>query len=100
MSKRIVVTLGDRVKSRREKAGLTQYELAMKAGMRPEAVSRIETGKSPASLASLHKIAPVLGTTIDELLKDESQSPPQGPAVKKTPASGPTTKKATKGKTS
>ena len=38
----------------------------------------------------------VLGTTIDELLKDESQTP--GPAVKKT--TGPKKPAVTKGKTS
>lgn len=93
VKRRIVVTLGDRVRAKREALGLTQYEVAMKAGMRPEGVSRIETGKSPASLVSLHKIAPVLGTTIDELLKDSI-----APGMKKTTAAVEPPKK--KGKTS
>lgn len=99
MGKR-VVTLGDRVRSQREKLGLTQYQVAVRAGVRPEGISRIETGKSPASLVSLHKIAPVLGMSIDELLRDQSSTQSTltaGPSVKKVET---TKKKKTKGKTS
>jgi transcriptional regulator with XRE-family HTH domain len=86
MSKRAVVTLGDKVRAARTQKNLSQLELAQKAGVRPEVVSRIETGKSPGSLGSLYKLAPHLGLTIDELA-------PQTPtaAVKKT------AKKAKKG---
>jgi len=79
MPKRAVVTLGDKVRAARIEKGLTQLELAQKAGVRPEVVSRIETDKSPGSLGTLYKLVPHLGLTIDELT-------PQTPnaAVKKT----------------
>mgnify|MGYP001618312600 CR=1 FL=1 len=67
MARRPVITIGDRVKTARLKLKKSQYELAVEAGMRPECLSRIETGKSPGSLATLHKLCPVLGLTIDEL---------------------------------
>jgi transcriptional regulator with XRE-family HTH domain len=35
-------------------------------------MSKLETGKNAASLVTLHKVAPILGTTIDELLNDET----------------------------
>lgn len=73
MSKpRSVVTLGDKVRAARLKKNLSQYELAQQAGVRPEVVSRIETGKSSASLTSLHKIGPVLDLTLEELTKDQA----------------------------
>ena len=70
MSKRPVVTLGDRLRAARLKAQKSQYQVAREAGVRPEVVSRIETGKSPGSLGSLHTIAPVVGLTIDDLTTD------------------------------
>lgn len=68
MSKR-APTLGDRLRSLREKKNLSQYDVATAAGIRPESLSRLETGKSQtATLASLHKLAPVLGCTIDDII--------------------------------
>lgn len=67
MPKRSVPTVGDKVRAARNKKQLNQYQLAQQAGVRPELISRIETGKSDGSLASLHKIAPVLGLTLDDL---------------------------------
>ena len=67
MPKRAVVTVADKVRAARKKKGLSQLELAAEAGVRPEVVSRIETGKSAGSLASLHKIAPLLDLTLDDL---------------------------------
>ncbi|MCI0379465.1 MAG: helix-turn-helix domain-containing protein [Gemmataceae bacterium] len=40
----------------RTNAGLTQKELAKKAGIRVETLCRVETGKHTPSLATLHKI--------------------------------------------
>lgn len=65
------MTVGDRVRKRRKEKNLSQLELANLAEVRPETVNRIETGKSPASLASLYKLARALDSTIDELTKDQ-----------------------------
>ena len=40
----------------RVEAGLTQRELAKRAGIRPETLSRIETGRHTASVATIEKI--------------------------------------------
>lgn len=69
MPKRAVVTLGDQVRDARVKKKLSQLELARLAGVRPEVVSRIETGKSPGSLESLYKIVPHIDLTLDALVK-------------------------------
>lgn len=71
MSKRALVTIGDRLRAKRLALKKSQYEVAVEAGLRPEVISRLETGKSNASLASLHKLAPILGFSIDELVKDQ-----------------------------
>ena len=75
MTKRASVTVGDRVRAKRLALKLSQYEVAKLAGIRPETMSKLETGKNAASLVTLHKVAPILGTTIDELLNDETTAP-------------------------
>lgn len=75
MAKRAVITLGDKLRAARLKQKKSQYEVAVECGLRPEVISRLETGKSGASLASLHKLAPVLGLTIDELMADPAAAP-------------------------
>lgn len=56
-----------RIKELRARFGLTQEELAKKAGVRRETILFIEKGEYNPSLRLAHKIATVLGTTIDEL---------------------------------
>lgn len=63
-----VVTIGDKLRKLREKAGKTQYEVAIAAGIRPEVLCRLEGNKNPAALSSLHKLAPVLGFTVETLI--------------------------------
>jgi transcriptional regulator with XRE-family HTH domain len=66
--KATVTTLGDRIRHAREQQGLTQFELASRAGIRPEVLNRIERGKSVGALGSLHKLAPLLSISIEELV--------------------------------
>lgn len=90
MNKRLVISIGDQLKSARIKLKMSQYEVAQRAGLRPEVISRLETGKSGASLASLHKLAPVLGFSLDELVAS-STAPKPGvakPAVPPAPKKG------------
>lgn len=77
MSRNKIVTIGDRVRHARQRLGKTQLELAIQCGMRPEQVSRIESGRSNAGLASLHALAPVLGMTLDELVGTNSSIKPK-----------------------
>jgi transcriptional regulator with XRE-family HTH domain len=62
------VTLGDRVYQARKLKKMTQLELARKADVTPEVISRLETGRSRGAMTSLSKIAKALDTTVDRLL--------------------------------
>jgi Predicted transcriptional regulators len=70
----MVIKIGDRVRKLRDGLGITQHELATRAGVTPQTISRIERNVNDASIASLHKIAPVLGTSIDELVNGSNVS--------------------------
>ncbi|MFQ7001580.1 MAG: helix-turn-helix domain-containing protein [Clostridium sp.] len=63
-------TLGTRIRDERLKLNLTQEELAEKANISPSYMGRIERGERNPTLENLVKIANILGTTIDYLLKD------------------------------
>jgi transcriptional regulator with XRE-family HTH domain len=57
-----------KLKEARVKAGLTQQELAFKAGLSIGMVQSIEVGRRTGSVKTLKKIADVLGITINDLL--------------------------------
>jgi DNA-binding XRE family transcriptional regulator len=50
------VSLARKIIRHRRRAGLTQMELARRAGVRPETLSRIEHGKHTPSVATVEKI--------------------------------------------
>jgi DNA-binding XRE family transcriptional regulator len=50
------VILARKIIRRRRRLGLTQVELARKAGIRPETLNRIEQGKHSPSVATVEKI--------------------------------------------
>lgn len=52
--------IADDIASAREKAGLTQAELARRSGVRIETISRVETGKHSPSLATIRKLGKVI----------------------------------------
>jgi transcriptional regulator with XRE-family HTH domain len=52
-------------------AELTQFELAVRAGVRPETVSRIESGQTPTpTTATVQALARVLNVPLTELLAE------------------------------
>jgi y4mF family transcriptional regulator len=61
--------LGETVRIRRKKAGLTQEKLAEKADLSTVFISRIERGKESPSVDSLVKIARALGARARDLVK-------------------------------
>ena len=63
------MSLGDRIKSRRNELGWTQEELARRLGVRQNVVSRLEAGgvKTP-NLPMIRRLARVLGVTADYLV--------------------------------
>jgi transcriptional regulator with XRE-family HTH domain len=58
----------DRLRTAREYRGLTQGELALKAGMQPSAISHFETGTRKPSFDNLRILADSLDVTTDYLL--------------------------------
>jgi transcriptional regulator with XRE-family HTH domain len=66
------MTLGDRLKQRREEKGITAVELAGRAGISKGYLSELESGHAASpSGAILFRIARALGTTVADLLGEE-----------------------------
>jgi len=67
--------LRKRITETRERHGLNQAELAEKAGVTPAAISQIEKGTRVPTIPVLHRIANVLGVSLDYLIgkTDSSQ---------------------------
>ena len=61
------------IKEAREKAGLTQQDLANELGVGQSTVAMWETQKSLPRTDKLPALAKILGCTIDELLKKEGE---------------------------
>jgi len=62
------MTVGERVKKRRQALKLTQKELAEGAGLSPQHISAIEQDKRAPSLGALGRIGAYLGITTDYLI--------------------------------
>lgn len=60
--------LGRRVSERRKLHGMSLRTLAAQSGLSPSFLSQLERGRTDASIASLHKIASALSTSVSELL--------------------------------
>ena len=83
---------GSRLRALREQAGLTQAQLAGRAGLHLSAVTRFEQGLRAPSLATAAKLADALGVAVDDFLKPatgaEPGKPPRGRPARKPPAGG------------
>ena len=62
------VSLGQRVKKRRQALKITQKELAESLGITPQHISAVEQDKWSPSLALLPKLGEALGVSVDYLL--------------------------------
>lgn len=62
--------LGDAIRVRRTRAGLTQQELAERAGISKASVGHVETARRHASGATVRALADGLGVTVADLLAD------------------------------
>lgn len=62
--------LGARVKERRDKANMSQADLASATELSTQHISNIENAKTKVSLEKIVEIANVLGCSVDELLCD------------------------------
>ena len=62
--------LGLAIRKRREKLGLSQEELAERAGLHWTYISGIERGIRNISIVKLHRVAIGLGVRVRDLVKD------------------------------
>lgn len=58
----------NRVRDTRERRGLTQLELAVRAGITPSTLSRIENGHQLPNLVTVIALAKTLGVSIEEMV--------------------------------
>src|SRR5699024_6749941 len=65
-----VYDVGGRIREKREAAGLTQEQLAERAGISGNAISRYETAENEMRISTLFKIADGLGISPDELMPE------------------------------
>ena len=63
---------GNRLYHLRKKAGLSQSQLGEKIGLSNKAVSKWENGKAKPGLDVVHRLADVLGVSVDDLLQGTS----------------------------
>lgn len=61
--------VGDNIKAARERAGLSQTELARRLGIRQPSVCAWEAGKTFPSYPKLIELCAILRVTADELLR-------------------------------
>lgn len=71
----------DRLRKAREAKGLSQTDLAAKAGMEPSAISHFENGRRGPSFANLRRLADALAVTIDYLVGRADEPRGSGPAA-------------------
>ena len=64
------MTTGQLIKAARKKAGMTQAQLAEKAGVAAITIQQYELGKRQPRLAQLQAIAAALGVPVQELISD------------------------------
>lgn len=71
----------DILRKTREDKGLSQSELADKAGMQPSAISHFEAGRRSPSFDNLKRLADALNVTIDYLLGRQREPQSAGPVA-------------------
>jgi transcriptional regulator with XRE-family HTH domain len=72
--KNILIVFGDRVRLVRKDLGLSQEELADKAGLHRTYIGMIERGEKNITLTNIEKISKALGIDISDLLKTKNES--------------------------
>lgn len=72
------MTLGERIRTCRQKAGMSQEKVAELMGVSRQAVTKWEGDRSAPNTENLFKLAEIFGTTVDLLLvsEDDGRQPP------------------------
>lgn len=71
------MTLGERIKASRARAGLSQEKLAELVGVSRQAVTKWEADQTAPSTENLFRLAAVLGTTVEGLMGTEKPIGPE-----------------------
>ncbi|HYX72397.1 MAG TPA: helix-turn-helix transcriptional regulator [Nitrososphaera sp.] len=71
MPSKILIKFGQKVRTERQKQGLSQEELAEKAGVHRTYIGMIERGEKNITLLNIEKIAKALEIPLDKLLSLE-----------------------------
>ena len=64
------VVITKRIKILRERANMTQAELAILLGVNENTISNYERGEREPSIDNLKRIAEIFGVSVDELIAD------------------------------
>lgn len=75
--------IGDRLREERNKAGLSQRELARRLGLSASLISQLESGLSKPSVGTLYSIVTELNLSLDRVIRGEDfggGGAPAGPA--------------------
>lgn len=65
----VATRFGRTVRTKREATGISQEDLADRAGLHRTYVSMIERGRRTASIAVVERLADALGTSMTELMR-------------------------------
>ena len=68
------MTLGERIKTCRQKVGMSQEKVAELVGVSRQAVTKWEANQSAPNTENLFKLAEIFGTTVDMLLESEKET--------------------------
>jgi XRE family transcriptional regulator, fatty acid utilization regulator len=72
----LAMPIKDKLKELRTAAGMTQQDLAMKAGLSISAVVQLEGGKVPdPRISTLRALARALGVSVDRLTENDDEPP-------------------------
>jgi transcriptional regulator with XRE-family HTH domain len=75
-------TFADRLKSLRERTGVSQYRLAQLAGLAKQTVSRLELGQIRPSWETVQALARGLGVEVGAFVTDQGAPAEQPPPAK------------------
>ena len=70
MKKEILIKFGQKVRERRAELGLSQEELASRAGVHRTYIGMIERAEKNITLENIEKISKALKLNIDDLMKN------------------------------
>jgi transcriptional regulator with XRE-family HTH domain len=63
--------IGPKLRTARERRGISQRELSRRLGLSPSLISQIESGQSRPSVSTLYAVVTELGVSLDQILGSE-----------------------------